>query len=64
MTKTLGQPIVSGDVEHWTHAQWAKAFAHCGERFNTDQPQPTIDAILHRVAVRDRVRRARLARAS
>lgn len=64
LDRALGSPIVSGDVAHWTHEQWAVAFERAGERFNTAQPQPTIDAILNRVAVRDRVRRARLARAS
>ncbi len=61
---TLGQPIVTGDVADWSNDRWAQVFAHAGERFNSTDPRPTIDAILNRVAVRDRVRRARLARAS
>jgi hypothetical protein len=61
---TLGQPIVRSDVSDWSHDQWAAVFTRAGEHFNSDHPEPTIEAILQRVAVRDRVRRARLARAS
>lgn len=64
LDRTLGQPIVTADIADWSHDRWAQVFAHAGERFNTAAPQPTIDAILNRVAIRDRVRRARLARAS
>lgn len=64
LDRTLGQPIVTADIADWSHDRWASVFAHAGERFNTAAPQPTIDAILNRVAIRDRARRARLSRAS
>lgn len=60
----LGQPIVSADVSGWDLAQWHRMFDRAGETWNAEAPLLTIDAVLNRVAVRDRVRHARLVNAS